>query len=179
MGAAIVAAVVAIRVYLLSFRAQRIDDYVGLAPEFDLRRQLNGPLICEGVIFGPGGRVSSRFTARMVGDWSGNSGVLRQDFLYDNGETQERAWHLELGPDGSIDARADDVPGTAKGGQGGPAVHLKYPIRLPKEAGGHVLGATDWMYLVEDGSIINRSQFRKFGFKVAELIATIRREETT
>ncbi len=39
---------------------------------------------------------------------------------------------------------------------------------------GHVLDVTDWMYLMENGTIMNRSQFRKFGIKVAELVATMR-----
>jgi hypothetical protein len=30
------------------------------------------------------------------------------------------------------------------------------------------------MYLMENGAIMNRSQFRKFGIKVAELVATMR-----
>jgi hypothetical protein len=37
-----------------------------------------------------------------------------------------------------------------------------------------VLQVTDWMYLMENGTIINRSQFTKFGFTVAELVATMR-----
>jgi hypothetical protein len=53
-------------------------------------------------------------------------------------------------------------------------VVLRYRIRLTPEAGGHVLDVTDWMYLLENGTIINRSQFRKFGIKVAELVATMR-----
>jgi hypothetical protein len=51
---------------------------------------------------------------------------------------------------------------------------MLYPIKLPEESGGHVLQAIDWMYMTPDGSITNRSQFRKFGFRVAELVATIR-----
>jgi len=34
-----------------------------------------------------------------------------------------------------------------------------------------------WMYVVENGSIMNRSQFRKFGIKVAELVATMRKAD--
>ena len=45
---------------------------------------------------------------------------------------------------------------------------------LPQDAGGHTLDTTDWMYLMSNGSIMNRSQFRKFGIKVAELVATMR-----
>ena len=54
------------------------------------------------------------------------------------------------------------------------AVQLNYRIRLPKESGGHVLDTVDWMYLAPNGTIVNRSQFRKFGIQVAELVATMR-----
>ncbi len=37
-----------------------------------------------------------------------------------------------------------------------------------------MVAVTDWMYLADNGTIVNRSQFRKFGFKVAELVATMR-----
>jgi hypothetical protein len=53
-------------------------------------------------------------------------------------------------------------------------VQLQYRLRLPQDAGGHVLDVVDWMYLAPGGTIINRSQFRKFGIKVAELVATMR-----
>ena len=71
-------------------------------------------------------------------------------------------------------AEADDVVGTGTGRQEGSAVLLEYRLRLTPEAGGHVLSVTDWMYLTPGGAIMNRSQFRKFGIKVAELVATMR-----
>lgn len=37
-----------------------------------------------------------------------------------------------------------------------------------------MVAVTDWMYLADNETIVNRSQFRKFGFKVAELVATMR-----
>jgi hypothetical protein len=57
-------------------------------------------------------------------------------------------------------------------------VQLNYKIKLPEESGGHVLDTTDWMYLIENGAIINRSQFRKYGIKVAELVATMRPKDS-
>jgi len=54
---------------------------------------------------------------------------------------------------------------------------LNYRIKLTEDAGGHALDVTDWMYLMSNGSIMNRSQFRKFGIKVAELVATMRPKE--
>ena len=99
---------------------------------------------------------------------------MTEEFRYDSGTTQNREWRLTLGNDGSIKAEAEDVVGMGQGVQSGPGVVLNYRIRLPKESGGHVLDTTDWMYLMENGAIINRSQFRKFGITVAELVATMR-----
>ncbi|WP_193143195.1 MULTISPECIES: DUF3833 domain-containing protein [unclassified Meridianimarinicoccus] len=159
---------------LWSFRAQAPRDYAGTQPQLDIRQALQGPILCEGVIYGPTGRVTSRFVADMQGDWTGRSGVLRESFRYDNGNRQEREWRLTLGNDGSISGTAPDILGEATGRQSGATVCLKYRIRLPETAGGHVLDVIDWMYLAENGAIINRSQFRKFGIKVAELVATMR-----
>ena len=176
-GAFIAFALVAIRQRYMTFMSQRPEDFAGKGPEFNLREHLNGPIICEGVIYGPTGKITSRFVADMDAKWDGNVGVMTERFRYDSGAVQDREWRLTLGNDGSIKAEAPDVVGTGTGMQVGAGVQLKYKIRLPEESGGHVLDTTDWMYLVENGSIINRSQFRKYGFKVAELVATMRRKE--
>lgn len=158
----------------MAFQAQTPEDYAALEPALDVRRNLSGPILCEGVIYGPTGRVASRFVAEMEGRWEGNTGVLSEHFRYDGGRTQNREWRLQLGNDNSIRAEADDLVGTGHGTQSGNSVQLNYRIKLPPESGGHELDVTDWMYLVENGTIINRSQFRKFGIKVAELVATMR-----
>jgi hypothetical protein len=159
------------------FLSQRPADYADKSPLFDMREYLNGPIQCEGMIYGPMGRVSSRFVADMDVTWTGNVGMMTERFFYDSGTVQDRKWTLTLGNDGSVKAEADDVIGAGRGMQKGSALELKYRIRLPDSAGGHVLDAVDWMYLVENGTIMNRSQFRKYGIKVAELVATMRRKE--
>lgn len=169
----IIAGALALRRYL-GFSAQTPADYAGLSPRFDVRQQLSGPIECEGVIYGPLGRVTSRFVAQMQGTWNGNHGVLREHFTYDSGAEQMREWRLTIGADGRVTAQADDVVGKGTGEVSGPTVFLNYNIKLPASAGGHVLAVQDWMYLTQNGTIINRSQFRKFGFKVAELVATLR-----
>ena len=81
---------------------------------------------------------------------------------------------LKIDEHGAIKATAPDVVGEGEGHQVGSSVQLKYRLRLPESAGGHVLNTVDWMYLAPNGSIVNRSQFRKFGIQVAELVATMR-----
>jgi len=122
-------------------------------------------------------KVTSRFTADFEASWTGNVGIMKEVFHYDSGNVQHREWKLTLGNDGAIKAEAADLIGAGTGQQKGSAVLLNYKIKLSDEAGGYVLDTTDWMYLMSNGSIMNRSQFRKFGIKVAELVATMRPAE--
>ncbi len=173
VGAAVMLLLTFIFARYVSFWGQKPDDYA-TGPVFDIRERFNGPIDCEGVIYGPTGRVNSRFVARFDAEWDGNKCVMKEVFHYDSGQTQHREWRLTLGNDGTIRAEAPDVIGTGLGKQAGSAVLLNYRIKLTEDAGGHVLDTTDWMYLMQNGSIMNRSQFRKFGIKVAELVATMR-----
>lgn len=173
LGAAIVVALLVLKGRFASFMAQAPDDYVD-GPLFNMREVFNGPIECEGVIYGPTGRVTSRFEAEFMAEWNGNIGTVKEEFRYDSGNIQHREWTFTLGNDGSIQAEAPDVVGVGTGMQKGSAVQLNYNIRLTDEAGGHVLSTTDWMYMTPNGNVMNRSQFRKFGIKVAELVATMR-----
>jgi len=159
----------------IGFTTQKPADFAAKGPKFDPRTHLSGPILCEGVVYGPMGRVSSRFVADMEGVWTGNVGVLKERFRYDTGMVQDRQWTLRLGNGGEIVAEAPDVVGQGMGHAEGAAVEMRYRIKLSPEAGGHVLDVVDWMYLMENGTIMNRSQFRKYGIKVAELVATMRR----
>ena len=160
--------------YKTGFLAQKPSNYATTTPAFDIREQLNGDMLCEGIIYGPFGRVTSRFVAQMHAEWQGNTGRMTEDFRYDSGNIQHREWTLRVDDAGQIKAEAPDLLGTGQGAQLGSTVMLNYTIQLTKDAGGHALQVTDWMYLMENGSIMNRSQFRKFGIKVAELVATMR-----
>jgi hypothetical protein len=143
-----------------------------------LDKHLNGPILSEGLIYGPDGKVGVTFVANMMGTWDGDSGILSENFSYSNGKTQERKWFLKKGPGNTFTATADDIIGTAQGEVAGSSIQLKYRIVLPKDSGGHTLDVTDWLYLAENGAILNRSEMRKFGIKVAELVATMRPDQS-
>lgn len=170
----IVLAVIVAKTMLFSFRAQTPTDYANTGPQFALQTHLCGPILSEGLIYGPNGKVTSRFVARMHGEWDGNTGTLSEEFTYSTGRKQSRKWFLTLGPGDTFTATADDIVGEAHGVISGATVQMEYRIVLPPEAGGHTLTVTDWLYLTENGVIMNRSELRKFGIKVAELVATMR-----
>ncbi|QFT58582.1 hypothetical protein FIU94_07040 [Sulfitobacter sp. THAF37] len=177
LGIALAMFGVLVRRRFAEFPGQSPDDYSEGFPAFDLKKHLTGKMVCEGVIFGPLGRMTSSFVADFDISWSGDTGLMAERFRYNDGSIQHREWHITLGEDGAFAVRADDVPGVGSGHLSGSTAQLRYEIVLPPESGGHRLRAEDWMYLTPDGTIVNRSQFRKYGFKVAELVATIRPKE--
>jgi len=179
LGVALVVGLLVLRRRFADFMGQSAEDYADDMPRFDMREHLNGAMACDGVIFGPMGRVTSTFEADFDISWEGDTCTMKEQFRYQDGSTQDRAWRIVLDGDGKFEAWADDVPGKARGEVAGPAILFNYPIKLPAEAGGYTLSAFDCMYLTKNGTIVNRSQFRKFGFRVAELVATIRKKETT
>jgi len=170
----ILAVLVIAKTYVFSFRFQSPKDYAETGPQFDLKTHLSGEMLSEGLIFGPNGKMTNSFVAKMVGTWDGDIGTLTEEFTYSNGKTQNRKWYLKLGPNNTFTATADDLVGEGQGVVSGSTVRLSYEIILPQDAGGHTLQATDWMYLTADGAIINKSEMRKFGLKVAELVASMR-----
>ncbi|MEM9967541.1 MAG: DUF3833 family protein [Pseudomonadota bacterium] len=174
LGAILVMGAVLVRRHYAEFYGQAPEDYEDVDPVFDLRQHLKGDMVCEGVIFGPMGRVTTTFAADFKITWDGDKGVMAERFRYSDGSTQDRCWHITLGDGGHFWTEAEDVPHGGRGRLSGHAVQMLYSIKLPETSGGHLLRTVDWMYLTPDGSIMNRSQFRKFGFKVAELVATIR-----
>ncbi|KAB6715757.1 MULTISPECIES: DUF3833 family protein [Roseobacteraceae] len=160
-----------------NFRAQKPADYADTLPGFDPQVHLNGLIESEGVIYGLDGRVASRFVARMSGTWDGLNGTLREEFTYASGGQQIREWTLSFDATGALTATAPDIIGTATGQLSGATLSMRYKIKLEDDAGGHVLDVTDWLYLAPNGVIVNRSEMRKFGIKVAELVATMRPAE--
>ncbi len=159
--------------HLLSFRAQSPEDYASTSPVFALKTHLSGPILSEGLIYGPTGKMTNSFVAKMVGEWDGDTGTLSEEFTYSNGKQQSRKWFLKLGEGNTFTATAADIVGEARGIVAGSTIKMEYTIVLPQEAGGHTLSVTDWLYLTENGVIMNKSEMRKFGIKVAELIATM------
>jgi hypothetical protein len=173
--AVLVFAALIIRQAFFSFSSQRLSDYVTDAPSFDIRQAFEGPVEAHGMIYGPTGRVTSRFRAMMVGTFTNEGGVINEEFDYASGRTQSRAWNIRFADDGTISSTAGDIEGVATMAQRGNALEMHYKLRLPEDAGGHVLDVTDWIYQMPDGTLLNRSQMRKFGIKVAELFAVMRR----
>lgn len=148
---------------------QNLNFYQDTSPKADIQTYFNGPIKAWGIIQDWRGRVISRFDVDMVGEWNGNTGTLKEDFRYYNGETQKRVWTIIKQDDGSYIGQADDIIDRAMGRAEGSALFWNYSMDIPVDGRTYRLKFDDWMWQMNDGVLINRSYLKKFGFTVAEL----------
>ncbi len=136
---------------------------------FDLEQYFTGDIKAWGLVQDWRGKVTRKFDVKMHGTWQGDKGTLTEYFDYYDGETQKRIWHItRLSPD-SYEGRADDILDKAVGSVQGDAMRWAYRMDLPVGDKVYRLTFDDWMFLMNDGILINRSYLKKFGLTVAEL----------
>lgn len=153
-----------------------IESYEGTSPALDLKTFFDGDLMAYGILQDRSGKVTRKFTASIEASWSGEQGTLVEHFVFDDGEEQDRTWTLNHLGDNRYTGTAGDVIGTANGKIAGSAFNWTYQLDVPWGDGSIVLNLDDWLYLVEENHLINRTQLRKFGFRVAELTLVIEKK---
>lgn len=158
---------------LLMSCSSQVADYAGTTPVFELDRFFNGELVAHGMVQDRSGKVLRRFRVDMVGRWTGNRGVLEEDFVYDDGERQRRVWRLEKLPGGGYRGTADDVVTPARGEARGYALNWRYTLAVPVDGKLWHIDFDDWMYLLDEQRLINRAEMSKWGFRVGEVTLLI------
>ena len=146
-----------------------IKQYQNQTPKLDLFSYFEGKTEAWGQFQDRSGLVLRRFTVDITGTVSGDTLVLDERFVYDDGEKQQRIWTITKTAEGQFVGRADDVVGEAKGMSAGNALNWSYTLDLPyKDSTIHVK-FDDWMFLHTESKMMNRAEVTKFGFKVGEV----------
>lgn len=158
---------------LMSCTSLSPATYQSETPRLSLESYFNGPLEAHGMVSDRSGKVTRRFVVKLVGRWQGDEGVLEEDFVWSDGEIQRRVWKLKRVGEGRYEGRADDVEGVAIGEVAGNAFRMKYVLQVPVGTGEkrkvYSINVDDWMYLIDERVMLNRSVMSKFGFKVGEV----------
>jgi hypothetical protein len=144
-------------------------DFEGTTPRFDLFEYFAGDTRAWGIFESRSGELKRQFTVDIRGEVEGDSLTLTEDFVYADGETEQRIWRIKRLDEHRFEGRADDVVGTANGLAYGQALNWRYTLRLPFRDSTLEVKFDDWMYLQPDGVLINRATVSKFGFKVGEV----------
>lgn len=157
---------------LISCSSVQIDTYKDEKPILSLEEYFSGTIDAYGVFQNRSGKVVKRFHCLIIAKWDGSSGILDESFTYSDGTTSKRIWHLTNLGNGKFSGRADDVIGEAYGQVLGNAFHWKYTLDLPVDGKNYQVSFDDWMYLMNDKIMLNRSTMSKFGLLLGEVTLT-------
>ena len=149
-----------------------VEQYRAEKPELDLKTYLNGTLDAWGIFQGRSGEVQKRFHVVIDAKWQGDTGVLDEQFKWSDGTASRRVWTLTKQPDGSFRGKADEVVGEAIGEVSGNALRWRYVLALPVDGKVYNVDFDDWMFLMDDKVMMNRSYMRTWGFDLGEVTLT-------
>lgn len=152
-----------------------VSDYQGSNPKLVMESFFDGPLVAHGMIKNRSGKVTRRFTATIAASWNGNTGILDEDFIFDDGEKQKRIWTLTKQTEGHYTGKAGDVIGEANIKTAGNAAFLNYTLQIDYKGKPMEIVVDDRMYLISPDVMLNESNLIKYGINVGSITLVIRK----
>lgn len=155
----------------------RPEDFAEREPRFRIEEYFAGKTRAWGIFQDRFGTLRRQFIVDIDGTWDGETLTLVEDFVYDDGETEQRIWRITRTGAHSYEGRADGVIGIAKGESYGNALNWRYDFDLKVGDSVWNVHFDDWMFLQGDGVMINRASITKFGIELGQVTIAFRKAE--
>jgi hypothetical protein len=167
-------AVLALAVLTACTGKPSFDDPALSDRELRLEKFFVGDLVAHGQFQDILGTVRRQFEVKIHGDWDGQTLTLTEDFVYEDGSTEQRVWSLQKTGDRTWAGTAPGVIGMATGEEMGDRFNWKYTIDLPVPAADGTTSTTrvsfdDWMWLQSDNRLFNRAYMQKYGVDIGDV----------
>lgn len=156
----------------------KVEDYAGGEPAFRIEEYFAGNVRAWGIFQDRSGKLRRQFTVDIVGEVNGDEIVLTEDFVYRDRERSRRVWRIRKLDEHRYEGRADDVVGVAEGAAYGQALNWRYHLSLEIEGRAWEFAFDDWMFLHEDGVLVNRAEMSKLGIRVGEVTLFFKKEDS-
>ncbi|MCG6874338.1 MAG: DUF3833 domain-containing protein [Betaproteobacteria bacterium] len=151
------------------------SEYRAARPVLDLTQYFDGTVDGWGMVQDRSGKVLRRFHVVIAAQWTGDVGTLDETFDWSDGKREKRVWTITRRDATRYTGTAADVVGTAEGEAQGNALQWRYVLRLPEEQGGWLVDLDDWMYMVDEATVLNRSVITKFGIRFGDITIAFRK----
>ena len=156
-----------------------VERYRSEKPALDLAQYFNGTIDGWGMFQNRSGEVIKRFHVVIDAHWEKRNGVdvgtLDENFSWSDGTTSRRVWTITRFDEAHYVGRADDVVGEAQGEAAGNALRWRYVLALPVEGKVWNVDLDDWMFLINDKVMLNRSAMSKFGIHLGDITLSFTR----
>jgi hypothetical protein len=155
--------------------AMKPQDFADQTPRFTFEEYFSGPTRGHGIFFDRFGKVQLRFVVDLNGTWNGDTLTLDEELRADNGEITRRTFTITKVDPHRYEVRTEDIVGVGTIEAYGNAVRWVYDLKQKIGDDVWVLSFDDWMYLQEDGVVLNRAYAKKFGITIGEVFMSVRK----
>lgn len=147
-----------------------VEKFAGAGPQFDPVVFFRGRAHSWGVLENRSGQPTDIVRTETSGEAEGADGLHMMQTLYVGSDApQQREWHMRRTGPGTFEATANDMVGTAIGTAAGPAFHWQWTLATAPGNDLKNVVMDQWMYLYDDGSMMNRTTVRKLGIVLIEV----------
>lgn len=162
---------------LVSCSGQSLNNYANETPTLNLRSFFNGKIEAQGIVQDRSGKVIKRFNVDINASWKGDVGTIDEKFVYSDSTTGARVWTLKEVSPQSFEGRAHDVIGTALGNVKGNTFFFEYKLDVPVGNSNYSIHFEDWMYLLNEKTLMARTKMTKWGFGVGEVTIIMNKKD--
>ena len=161
---------------LLAGCSTEIGDYRQQQPPLDIFHYFNGKTEAWGMVQDRSGKQLRRFHVAIDGDVVGETLTLHEKFVYDDGEKQQRVWHIRRVSADRYEGTAGDIAGVATGQAACNAFNWQYSMNVTADVNTWLLHFDDWMYLQDGTHLFNNTEMKKFGVTVGTVTLFVTRQ---
>lgn len=132
----------------------------------------------HGVFFNRFGNLKTSFTVDLEGAWDGSKILsLKESLRYEDGTKSDRTFTITKLSEHEYSVEMADLEGPGKIEVFGNCMRWSYRLRQDV-GGGKIVTLTfdDWMFLQEDGVILNRAYASKLGIDLGEVFMSVRKQ---
>ena len=153
----------------------KINDFKNTVPIFVIEDYFQGRTQAWGLFEDRFGIVRRQFVVDITGTWDGKTLILNEDFVYNDGEKENRVWVIRKQADGSYIGNTDNAVGDAVGYLNGNAFNWKYDFNLKVGDGSWKVHFDDWMFLQPNGVLLNIATVSRWGLKVGTVFLSFQK----
>lgn len=146
-----------------------INNYQSTQPSFDLFGYFDGNVKAWGMVQDYSDKQTRRFEVEIVGTVKGDELTLVEDFVFDDGEVDQRIWVITKLENKHYQGQADDIIGVATGQEQGNALQWQYEFELRMDDSTITVAFDDWLYRQDEKHVFNLTKIRKFGVEVGTI----------
>ena len=161
--------------FLSACGGMKPEDLAGKEPRLLIEDYFEGRSTAWGIFQDRFGTLRRSFKVEIEGTWDGETLTLVEDFVYDDGEEERRTWRIRKTGEHDYQGRAEGVIGVAAGRAFGNALHWRYDFDLKVGDSTWRVTFDDWLFLQDDGILINRAAVTKFGIEIGEVTLVFRK----